>query len=83
MIKSVFISLLILITITMGCILRMLLRIYRVLVGVASPTDIEKFNTIAFYQNIIWILITTIILGLIALIYIENKNKILKFINNF
>jgi predicted lipase len=53
MIKSVLIAVLIIITITMGYILRMLLRIYRVLVCVGSPTDIEKFNNIAVYQNII------------------------------
>ncbi len=84
--KSAIISILMIITIAMGYILNVLLKLYRVSIVIdadSTPSEIKRFSNIIKYQNITWVLIAAMILGLIALLCIENKNKITAFIKNF
>lgn len=80
--KSFIILILLLVSVSMGYILKTILKTYRIFVFIdvnSKPADIERLQVILRYQNIIWLLLTIIIIGLIILFYIENRDKIKNF----
>ena len=84
--KSFIISILILITIAVGYIVSLLIKEYRVYVFISTettPSEIERLGTMMKYQNLIWVFLAVIILGLISLIVIENKDKIQGYLKKF
>ena len=64
----------------------LMLKMYRVSVFIttdSTPLEIERFSTMMEYQNLIWIFLAVITIGLISLICIENKARIQEYIKNF
>jgi len=83
--KSVIAAILLVVTIVLSSLFYKVSRLYRMFIFIdenAPQSSIDRLAQISKYQNIVWILVAILAIGLISIIVLQYKEKVRKYLVN-
>ena len=83
--KSVIAAILLIVTIVLSFLFYKVSKLYRMFIFIdenAPQSSIDRLAQISKYQNIVWILVAILAIGLISIIVLQYKEKVRKYLVN-
>jgi len=83
--KSVIAAILLIVTIVLSFLFYKVSKLYRMFIFIDENTpqsSIDRLAQISKYQNIVWILVAILAIGLISIIVLQYKEKVRKYLVN-